>query len=375
MDYYDVLGVSKNASADEIKKAYRKKAVQFHPDKNPGNAEAEKKFKEVSEAYEVLSDQEKRQRYDHYGKDAVTGNAGGFDHHASMDEAIRTFMDAFGGGGGGSIFDFFQGETRGGSRKGGSKKITLDLTFDEAYSGIKKTIHITRLEECSRCNGTGAQSPSDVQTCPTCGGSGQILQSRGFFSMAATCHRCHGEGKVITKPCPQCSGAGRQKVKSKVDIDIPAGVEDGMRLRLTGHGDAGHFGGPSGDLYVDIHVTPHPIFTRQENDLCITVPITFAKAALGCTVKIPTLEGKTYQLKVPAGTQSGKVFVVKSKGFSDVRRRGKGALRITVKVQTPQNLSKEQHTLLEKLEKLDSADNYPEHSSFWEKAKVFFSKD
>ncbi len=380
MDYYEVLGVQRGASADEVKKAYRKNALKYHPDKNPGDPEAEARFKEVSEAYEILSDPQKKELYDRYGKEGVrsagmgAGPAGaGF---ASMDEALRTFMGAFGGGGGGeSIFDTLFGGMGGGTRtagrEGASKKATVRISFTEAANGVEKELLITRYNACTTCNGSGAASPSGIKQCTRCGGAGQIFQSRGFFSMASPCPQCRGEGKEITEPCKTCNGIGRTKEKQHVKVHIPAGVDTGMRLKMSGYGDAGEGGGPPGDLYVFINVDAHPIFEREGDDVLLEMPIGFAEAALGCKKEIPTLSASA-RITIPEGTQSGKVLRVRGEGFPNVHGRGKGDLLITVMVETPTRLTDRQRELLQEFGTLENVSNHPKKKTFVDKIKSFF---
>lgn len=387
-DYYEVLGVPRDASADEIKKAYRKLALKYHPDKNAGNPDAEKKFKEVSEAYEVLSDDKKRQMYDQYGSDALKGGGmggGGAAGFSSMEEALRTFMGAFGGGGGpegmggDTIFNSFFGQDFGGgaeqmyARQGVSKKAQISISFEDAAKGIEKEIAVTTNVQCSACNGNGARSPQDIKTCSTCHGSGQLHQSRGFFSMSSTCPHCHGSGKMIAVPCRECHGAGKVKEKQRVKVPIPAGIDDGMRLKMTGYGDAGEAGGPPGDLYVYIRVKPHDLFSREGDDLILKLPVSLTEAALGCKKEIPRLfSKKPVRLTIPSGTQTGKVLRVKGEGFKNVHGHGKGDLLIHIHVETPVNLSAKQKSLLENFQQTETESNSPERKSFLDKMKVFF---
>ncbi len=386
-DYYELLEISKSASPEEIKKAYRKKAIQFHPDKNPGDPEAEKKFKEISEAYEVLSDEQKRQMYDRYGKEAVhpgaggMGGMGGGQGFSSMDEALRTFMGAFGGNGADSIFDSFfggggGGEGRGpsGRMQGASKRVNLTISFEDAARGVDKELAITNHVTCATCKGKGSSSPQGVKKCPRCNGSGQVFEQRGFFNMSMPCQQCHGEGRVITDPCKTCHGEGLVKEKQRVKVHIPAGVDNGMRLKVSGHGDAGQGGGPAGDLYVFIQVEPHSIFEREGDDVLLDLPMSFTEAALGCKKDVPTLFGHSCRLTIPEGTQTGKIFRVKGEGFPNVHGAGKGDLLVRIFVETPTKLSDKQKELLQQFGALESPINRPKEQSFIDKIKNFFSK-
>jgi molecular chaperone DnaJ len=383
-DYYAVLGTVKGASQDEIKKAYRKSALKYHPDKNPGDPSAEKKFKEISEAYEVLSDEKKKQIYDQYGADALKGGAGGGGGHggfSSMDEALRTFMGAFGRGGGGdqeSIFGSFFGFDSQGeadtARQGASKKMNLTLSLEEALRGTEKEVSLTNYVHCSPCNGTGAATSAGKKTCPKCQGRGQIHQSRGFFSMASDCPQCQGTGTIITDPCKSCHGQGRVKEKQKTTIRIPAGIDSGMRLRVTGYGDAGEGGGPSGDLYVYITVTPHKIFQREGDDLTVELPISFVEAALGAKKEIPKINDGVCKVTIPEGTQTGKVLRVKNEGAPNVHGQGKGDLLIKIVIETPIDLNEKQKELLKEFADLEKEHNSPRRKTFFDKLKVLFTK-
>ena len=385
-DYYEILGVSRDADQDAIKKAYRKQAVKYHPDKNPDDASAEQRFKEISEAYEALSDPQKRQMYDQYGKDGLRGTGGmpggGF---SSMDEALRTFMGAFGGGGGGagfeSVFDNFfggGGGRRGGGgpqvRQGASKKVSVQISFAEAAAGTEKELAIYNNIPCSSCNGTGSTASNGRKTCPRCNGAGQVLEQRGFFSISMTCPQCNGEGQVITNPCKKCSGQGVVREKQKVKVKIPAGVDSGTRLRLHGHGDAGIGGGPPGDLYVYIDVEPHTLFERHGDDIILELPVTFAEAALGCKKEIPGISGHHLNLTIPEGTQSGKLLRVKGEGFPNVHGYGKGDLLVEIFVETPTKLSKEQRKIMEQFKELETPANQPQKKKIFDTIKAFFSK-
>lgn len=381
-DYYSVLGITKGASLEEIKKAYRKSALKYHPDKNPGDKEAERKFKEISEAYEVLSDDKKRQIYDQYGADALRGagaggpGPGGF---SSMEEALRTFMGAFGGGGGGgggeTIFDSFFGFDGGGEagRQGASKKMNLTLSFEEAIRGTEKEAAISSYVSCPTCDGSGAANPKAIRTCSHCGGAGQIHQSRGFFSMTSVCPACHGAGRQITEPCRECRGDGRVKKKQTIQIKIPAGVDSGMRLRMGGYGDAGEAGGPPGDLYVYITVNPHELFERQGDDVLLELPLSFTEAALGCKKDMPTPSGGNARLTIPEGTQTGKVFRVRGEGAPNVHGEGQGDLLVKISVETPVDLSEKQKELLKDFAALESSHNSPRKRTFFDKLKSLFS--
>lgn len=388
-DYYETLEITRTATPEEIKKAYRKKALQYHPDKNPGNAEAEKRFKEISEAYEVLSDEKKRQIYDRHGKEGLQGAGMGMGAGAqgfsSMDEALRTFMDAFGmggGGGGESIFDFFGGgaeyggmggrSSRGG-RQGASKRVNITISFEEAAKGVDKELVISNYVACTVCHGKGTTSPKGVKTCNTCGGRGQVFEQRGFFSMTMTCPECHGEGKVITDPCTNCHSQGVIKEKQHIKVHIPAGVDNGMRLKMSGYGDAGQGGGPPGDLYVFINVETHEIFEREGNDIILDLPISFAEAALGCKKEVPSLLNHVCRITIPEGTQNGKTFRVKGEGFPNVHGHGRGDLLVKIFVETPTKLTDKQKEVLEEFAKLEGLNNLPKRKSFLDKIKGFFT--
>lgn len=382
-DYYETLEVSRTATPEEIKKAYRKKAVKYHPDKNPGDPDAEKRFKEISEAYEVLSSEEKRSVYDRYGKEALRGGMGGGaapGGFASMDEALRTFMNAFGGGE--SVFEslFGGGGAAGsGGRQGASKRVTITLSFEEASTGVDKELAITNYVQCKNCQGKGSGSSDGIRTCPTCHGQGQVFEQRGFFSMSMGCPKCGGRGQQITQPCTNCRGEGIHKEKQHVKVHIPAGVDSGMRLKMSGYGDAAPGGGAPGDLYVFIHVEPHPIFERDGNDIVLTLPITFSEAALGCKKEVPSLGSQHARLTIPEGTQSGTTFRIRGSGFPDVHSQGafgrqpKGDLLVKVVVETPKHLTDRQKELLEEFSKLENPANNPQRKGFLEKIKALFS--
>jgi molecular chaperone DnaJ len=379
-DYYEVLDVSKSASADEIKKAYRKMAVKYHPDKNPGNKEAEEKFKEASEAYEALSDPQKRAAYDQYGHAAFDarsraggGGAGGF--HDPFD----IFREVFGGGGGGggsSIFEEFFGGGGGrsnpnGPERGSDLRYDLEISFEEAALGTTKEITVSKADQCDTCQGSGAAPGSSTKTCQTCGGNGQVIMSRGIFSIQQTCPTCHGAGKMVEKPCKSCRGTGRAEKKSKINLRIPPGVDTGTRLRSTGNGESGLRGGPSGDLYVVLHVKEHSIFERDGDNIICEVPINFVTATLGGEVEVPTLQGKA-NIKVPAGTQSGTTFRIRGRGVKSIKGNGQGDLLIRVNVEVPTKLNQKQKAKLEEFAELCGEDVNPISKNFFERAKDFF---
>ena len=372
-DYYDVLGVNRDASEDDIKKAYRKLAVKYHPDKNPGDKHAEEKFKELGEAYEALSDPQKRAAYDQYGHSAFDartragrGGAGGF--HDPFD----IFREVFGGGG--SIFDEFFGGGRGDPtqpQRGNDLRYDLEIAFEEAALGTEKEISVTKPERCDVCEGSGSEPGSKTRTCGTCNGRGQVITSRGIFSIAQTCPQCHGAGKVIEKPCKECRGVGRKDRASKIKLKIPAGVDAGARLRSSGNGEAGLRGGPAGDLYVVLHLKAHEIFQRDGDDLLCEVPVSFIQAALGAEIQVPTL-GEKATIKIPAGTQPGTMFRLRGKGVKNVQGYGHGDLHIRITVEVPTHLTGAQKAKLEEFaESCDESVN-PISKSFFEKAKSLF---
>jgi molecular chaperone DnaJ len=371
-DYYEVLGVSKNADAEEIRKSYRKLAVKYHPDKNPGDHTAEERFKELGEAYEVLSEPQKRAAYDQYGHAAFDArqraNRGGGNFHDPFD----IFREVFGGGGG-SIFDSFfgGGGERSGPQRGDDLRYDLKITLEEAAAGCEKEISVSKLDRCETCEGAGAEKGSGIKTCQTCGGRGQVMMSRGIFSIAQTCPQCRGNGRILEKPCKSCHGEGRQERTSKIKLKIPAGVDSGTRLRSGGNGEAGFQGGPPGDLYVILHVEEHEIFQRDGDDLHCEVPVSFIQAALGSEIEVPTLEGKSI-VKIPAGTQPGAVFRVKGRGVKNLQGYGHGDLHARIQVEVPTRMTGEQKAKLEEFAALCDGKEMPMTQSFFEKAKKFF---
>ena len=372
-DYYEVLAVSRSASDEEIKRSYRKLAVKFHPDKNPDDPHAEEKFKELGEAYDVLSDADKRAAYDRFGHAAfaqgMAGRGGGF--HDPFD----IFREVFGGGGGGGIFETFFGggatTDREGRQRGSDLRYDMQITLEEAAFGVDKEIEVRKLDTCEKCNGSGAEPGSRTINCPTCGGRGQVISSRGFFQVSQTCPRCRGVGQIIEKPCRSCAGEGRAENSSRIKLKIPAGIADGSRLRSSGNGEAGIRGGVAGDLYVVIHLKEHAIFQREDDNLYCEVPISFTLAALGGDIAVPTLSGKA-NLKVPAGTQSGQVFKLRGKGIVNVNARDRGDLFARLLVEVPSRLNAEQRQKLEEFASLCGEENTPLHKSFFDRAKEFF---
>lgn len=371
-DYYDVLGVPKNASDDDLKKAYRKLAMKFHPDRNPGDASAEEKFKEVKEAYEMLSDAEKRAAYDRFGHVGVDPNAGG-------GQDFGGFADAFG-----DIFgDIFGGANRGGRGGGGRSNVyrgsdlrySMEVTLEQAAAGHTTEIRVPSWEGCTTCSGTGAKPGTSSETCKTCGGQGQVRMQQGFFSIQQTCPTCHGSGKTIPNPCTACDGVGRVRKQKTLEVKIPAGIDDGMRIRSAGNGEPGVNGGPPGDLYVEISVKQHRVFQREADDLHCEVPVSFARAALGGNVDVPTLNGKA-SFELPEGTQTGKTFRLRGKGIKNVRTSLAGDLYCHVLVETPVKLSEKQKELLEAFEASleEGGDRHSPQSKGWmDKVREFFN--
>lgn len=372
-DLYKTLGVARDASADELKKAYRKLAVKYHPDKNPGDKEAEAKFKEISSAYDILKDPEKRAAYDRYGHAAFQGGMGGGGSRGGGHDPFDIFREAFGGQGGSIFEEFFGGgsQSQGGAGQGSDLRYDLEITLEEAVKGCEKEIRYKRPVECKRCEGQGAEPGSKKTTCPTCGGNGQISSNRGFISFRQVCPNCQGTGITIDKPCTNCRGEGREMETSTVKVRIPAGVATGSKLRSAGKGEAGYMGSQAGDLYIVIHVRAHELFERQNYDLFCEIPIKFTLAALGGSINVPTLFGKG-SLKIPAGTQSGTTFRLRGQGVSHLRGNGKGDLLVRVQVEVPTKLNGDQKEKLEAFADACGDPGNPMGESFVEKAKKFF---
>ncbi len=368
-DYYEVLGVNRDASEGDIKKAYRKLAMKYHPDRNPDKPKSEEQFKEAKQAYEILSDAEKRAAYDQYG-------------HAGVDPSAAAGAGSFRGAGGdfSEMFGDIFGDIFGGGRqqsnvyRGADLRYNLEISLEQAARGTETRIRIPTMEECATCHGSGAKPGTEPTTCPTCGGHGQVRMQQGFFSLQQTCPRCHGSGKIVQSPCSTCHGAGRLKQHKTLSVKIPAGIDEGDRIRLAGEGEAGVNGGPAGDLYVVIHLHPHPVFQRDHNDLHCEMPISFTTAALGGEIEIPTLDGHA-KLKIPTETQSGKIFRLRGKGIRGVRSSSTGDLLCHVAIETPVNLTARQKELLQELEAINVKDggrHNPRAKSWMDKIKDFF---
>ncbi len=384
-DYYEILGLSKGASEEELKKAYRKLAFQYHPDKNPGDKKAEEKFKELSQAYETLSDPQKRKMYDQFGHAASNMGGGGqgpfgggfsqgdFGGASINDIFGDIFGDLFGAGGG-------PGNRGGRSQRGGRRaragadlETQVDVTFEEAHKGVEKVITLNKRVDCEPCSGSGAKAGTQPETCKTCNGRGEVTFQQGFFAVSRPCTNCHGTGQIIASPCPNCKGAGKVKKTSQLSVTIPAGIDTGQRLKLSNEGEAGEVGGPPGDLYIVVNVLEHDFFTREGADVLCDVPITFVQASLGDEIYVPTLDGKV-EMKIPAGTQSSKIFRLKAKGLPKLGQYGRGDQLVRVLVEIPSKLSSEQVDLLRKFDELDKKDRraHPLHKSFFERVKEIF---
>ncbi|HEX8697754.1 MAG TPA: molecular chaperone DnaJ [Myxococcaceae bacterium] len=364
-DYYEVLGVQKNVSAADLKSAFRKVALQYHPDRNPGNQEAEEKFKEASEAYEVLSDPERRARYDRFGHAGAGGAGfegfGGFQGVNINDIFGDIFGEIFGGG---------RGRGRGPGR-GADLRYNLEISFEEAAFGCRPKVPIPRPKKCEVCSGSGSKSGAAPKPCTTCGGAGEVRFTQGFFAVSRTCSDCNGTGAVIPDPCGKCRGSGKTPSEEVIEVNIPAGVDNGTRVRLTGMGEPGDRGGQAGDLYVTVIVREHPLFQREDYEVFCEVPISFTQAALGAKIDVPTLDGKV-KMTIPSGTQSGKVFRLKSKGIPHLHSQQRGDQHVRVIVETPTELSSKQRELLEKFAELSGEESHPQSKSFFAKVKELF---
>ncbi len=375
-DYYETLGVSQGASADEIKKAYRKKAKELHPDRNADNPDAEAQFKEANEAYEVLRDAEKKAAYDRFGHAAFEGGMGGGGGRpgggmgGGQGDFASAFSDVFD-----DLFGDFMGGQRGGGRqraaRGSDLRYNLRVTLEEAFGGLQKTINVPTSVACDECDGSGAEGGAEPTTCPTCSGMGKVRAQQGFFTVERTCPTCSGLGQIIQNPCKKCGGQGRLQKDRSLSVNIPAGVETGTRIRLAGEGEAGMRGGPSGDLYIFIEVEPHKIFEREGSNLFCRVPVSMTAAALGGDIEVPTIDGGRSRVKIPAGSQSGRQMRLRSKGMPALRGGGSGDMFIELAVETPVNLTARQKELLKEFEEL-SEDNNPESKSFFSSVKNFW---
>ncbi len=374
-DYYDVLGVNKSASPEELKSAYRKLAVKYHPDKNPGDKAAEDKFKEASEAYGILSDKSKKENYDNFGHAAFEnggggqGGFGGFGGFSGADfsDIFEDFFGDFGSGGRRSSRE------RNSNNRGSDLRYDLSISLEEAYSGKKQNIQFTTSEKCNICKGNGSKPGSSPDRCTYCGGNGRVRSNQGFFTVQQTCPQCAGSGEEITNPCSDCNGQGNKQISKKISVTIPKGVDDGTRIRLAGKGEAGTRGGATGDLYLFVNVKSHELFKRSDVNLFFEFPISIADAALGTTIEIPTIDGKKAKIKIPDGTQDGKQFRLKGKGMPFMRRGDFGDLYVQVKTEVPVYLNKEQKELLERFRKIENEKSNPSIKKFFQKAKSFWN--
>ena len=377
-DYYEVLGVDKNADAQALKKAYRKLAMKYHPDRNPDNKEAEEKFKEINEAYEVLSDDDKRRTYDQFGHEGVNGQ-GGFGGQGFGGQGFGGFEDIFGDMFGDIFGGGFGGSRarRRGTERGSDIRHSINITFEEAAFGKKTSIKVNRSEECSECNGSGAKPGTSKKTCPTCNGAGEVrtVQRTPFGNIASsrTCSTCEGEGEVVESPCPKCSGKGSTRKVKTIEVDIPAGIDDGQMIKLSGQGEIGSKGGARGDLYLIVNVAPHPLFTREGNDIHFEMPITFVQAALGDEIEVPTLDGKV-KYKVPEGTQTGTVFRLREKGIPRLRGNSRGDQYVKVVVDVPKKLNEAQKDILREFAKECGEEVHERQNSFGKKIEKLFKK-
>ncbi len=370
-DYYDVLGINKGSSADQIKSAYRKQAIKYHPDKNKGDKAAEEKFKEASEAYHVLSNSERKQNYDNFGHAAFEnggGGRGGFGNFDFSSHFSDIFEDFFGEGFGGG-----ERKSRRSNNRGSDLRYDLSISLEEAYNGKKQDIKFSTSEKCDTCSGSGSKPGHEAGSCSMCGGHGQVRSSQGFFTVQQTCPQCSGSGEMITNPCGSCGGEGKKQASKRLSVTIPKGVDDGTRIRLAGKGEAGSRGAGNGDLYLFINVYSHDLFKRSDENLFYEYPISVADAALGTSIEIPTIDGGKAKIKIPSGTQNGKQFRLKSKGMPLMRGSGTGDLYVQVNTEVPVSLNKEQKELLEKFREIENEKSNPSIKKFFQKAKSFWN--
>jgi len=370
-DFYELLGLDRSASGAEIKSAYRKLAMKYHPDRNPGDAEAEAAFKDVSEAYEILKDEQKRAAYDQYGHAAFEGGGpGGFGGGAGFGQDFSSsFADVFD-----DLFGEFMGGRRQSRSRGADLRYNMEISLEDAFEGKETTISVPGTISCDACDGSGAEPGTQPTTCPTCSGSGKVRAQQGFFTIERTCPSCNGAGRIIQNPCTKCSGSGRIEKHRKLQVNIPAGVEDGMRIRLTGEGETGMRGAPSGDLYIFLSLTPHKLFQRDGQDVFCRVPISVTTAALGGQIEVPTLGGGRTRVTIPEGTQSGRQFRIRGKGMPLMRGRGNGDMYIQTSIETPVKLTREQKRLLKEFEAAGNEKNNPESHGFFSRVKEFFDQ-
>lgn len=367
-DYYEILGIPRTATQEEIKRAYRKLAFKYHPDRNPGDKEAEERFKEIAEAYDVLRDPEKRAIYDRYGHEGLSGQGVSPTHFRDFDDIFTTFSEIF------DEFFGFRPRQRGRMPEAGADlRYDLEINFEEAVFGAEKHITLSKRVTCPFCDGSGVQPGYQPQPCPVCHGRGQVYESHGFLRIGRTCPKCHGEGYIITHPCHKCQGRGWITEKKKINVRIPPGVDTGTRLHIQGEGEAGLYGGPSGDLYIVIHVKPHPFFFRDGDDIVCEIPISFAQAALGDEIEVPTLKG-LQRVKIPPGTQPGATFRLKNMGVPHLRGRGQGDQIVRVVIKVPTDLTPRQTELLQEFEKIEKEKKTAPYKGFWDKVKEYFKK-
>ena len=375
-DYYEILGVPRNADAPTIKSAFRKLAMKLHPDQNPGCKVSEEKFKEIGEAYAVLSDPEKRAAYDRYGKAAFQGGAGGGPGFgpgaAGFSDFSDLFNEIFGGGGFEEMFTRGRGGPRNGPERGADLRYDVEITLEQAFRGSEREIVVPRAETCEPCGGSGSEGKAPLETCQMCQGAGQVRASQGMFRVVRTCPACHGRGQSIKTPCKSCGGRGLKQVEDRIEVKIPAGVEDGTRVRLAGKGDGGPRNGPPGDLYLFLSVKPHALFERDGADLYCRAPAPMSKAALGGEMEIPTIDGERAKISIPAGAQTGRRFRIKGKGMTQLRARDRGDLHVELLVETPVNLTAKQRKLLEEFSKECGEEAHPQTQGFFDSVKKFF---